>query len=85
MLPPGCEPLVCRSAIDRALDIKDRVDPADRLDGDGRDDGRLLAALLELRVEIRELEEIATRMAPAQRACQRCRDPIARKSALYPA
>ena len=79
MFLPGGEPLVGRSAIDRALDIKDRIDPVDRLDGDRRDDGRLLAALLELRVEIRELEEIATRMAPAQRACQRCRNPIGAK------
>jgi len=58
-----------RSAIDAALEIKDRIDPADCLDADVRDDSCLLAAHFELRIELGELVEIAPGMAQAQRTC----------------
>ena len=59
------ETLLGRSAVDGALDVEDRVDAADGLHRQRRDDS-LFAALLELRGDIGQLEEIAARMAPAQ-------------------
>src|SRR3546814_6039069 len=66
LLPKG-EALLGRSAVDGAFDIEDRVDTADCFHRQWRDDG-LFAALLELRGDIGQLEEITARVTPAQRS-----------------
>lgn len=63
---PGGEPLVHLSDIDHALDSEDRIDSANYLDSDRRDDGPLLSALLDLRSRIGVLREFDAHMIPAQ-------------------
>ena len=80
LLPKG-KALLCRSAVNGALDVEDRVDTADRFHCQRRDGG-LFAALLELRGNIGQLEEIAARMAPAQGAGQRRRQAVAMEQGI---
>ena len=64
-LPAG-EADGCGRAVDHALEVEDRVDAGHRLEGDGRDRGRFLAAPAG-RGDVGELEELAPGMGPAQR------------------
>src|SRR3546814_18265151 len=80
LLPKG-EALLGRSAVDGAFDIEDRVDTADCFHRQWRDDG-LFAALLELRGDIGQLEEITARVTPAQGAGQRRRQAVGMESRI---
>lgn len=73
--------LLYRSAVDGALNVEDHIDAADRLHCQRRDDG-LFAALLELRGDIGQLEEITARVAPAKGAGQRRRQAVAMEQGI---
>ena len=63
-------PLVGGFAVDVALDLEQGVDALHRLESDRRDLlGRL--ALPDVAFDIREFEELAACMAPAERGCHR--------------
>src|SRR5258708_38716320 len=66
------QPLLERKAINLALDVEERVDALDGLQGDRRDRRRLLASP-RVRGDVGQLEELAARMAPAQRLDDRAR------------
>ena len=66
------QPPLDRKAIDVALDVEERVDAFDGLQGDRRDWRRLLATP-RVRGDVGQLEELAARMAPAQRLDDRAR------------
>ena len=65
VLVPQSQTILLRSAVDGAFDIEDRVDTADRLHCQRRDDG-LFATLLELCGDIGQLEEVTARVALMQ-------------------
>ena len=73
------EALVGGEAVDLALDVEDRVDALDRLEGERRDDGELAA---RLGGDVGEHEELAPRMRPAGRLGDRpaaavgCIEPV---------
>lgn len=73
-----------RPPVDGAFNVEDHVDTADSFHRQRGDDRRLLASLLELGGDIGQLQEIAARMAPAQRAGQRCWKMVGLKQRVIP-
>ena len=65
-LAPHAQSILGARAVDVALDGEDGVDARDRFQRDGRDRRRVLAAP-RVGGDVGQLEELAPRMAPAQR------------------
>jgi len=67
---PGCVPFVDGQAIDAAFDVEDRIDPRHGFQRNGRDVVGGFA-FADIALDIGKLEELASGMAPAQRADDR--------------